>query len=117
MADWIHKIQTLGSQFREVALLNCSEGAREGILDLSDRLHNICFIQGLASDQIQTIVRSRNYQNFDKIAKNALVEDSAIASKQERYQAEGVSAYRCSNCGKPGHLSNKCYCEAKGKLE
>jgi len=54
--DWIHKIQTLGSQFRETALLNCSEGAREGILDLADRLHNICFIQGLESDRIQTIV-------------------------------------------------------------
>jgi hypothetical protein len=26
VADWIHKIQTLGSQFREAALLNCCEG-------------------------------------------------------------------------------------------
>jgi len=115
VADWIHKIQTLGSQFREVALLNCSEGAREGILDLSDRLSNICFIQGLASDRIQTIVRSRNYQNFYEIAETALVEESAIASKQERYRAEGVSAYRCSNCGKPGHSSNKCYSLSKGE--
>jgi len=68
VADWIHKIQTLRSQFREAALLNCKEGAREGIVDLSDRLRNICFIRGLASDRIQTIVRSRNYQNFDEIA-------------------------------------------------
>ena len=60
VADWIHKVQNLGSQFREAALLNCREGAREGKLDLSDRLRNICFIQGLASDRIQTIVRSRN---------------------------------------------------------
>ena len=44
LADWIHKIQTLGSQFREAALLNCSDGAREDILDLSDRLRNISFI-------------------------------------------------------------------------
>ena len=62
VTDWIHKIQTLGSQFREAALLNCKDGAREGILDLADRLRNICFIQGLASDRFQTIVRSRNYQ-------------------------------------------------------
>jgi hypothetical protein len=34
-ADWFQRIQTLGSQFRESALLNCSDGAREGILDLS----------------------------------------------------------------------------------
>jgi len=54
-------------------------------------------------------VRSRNYQNFDEIAETALVEESTIASKQERYRVEGVSAYRCGNCGKPGHSSNKCY--------
>ena len=82
---------------------------------MSDRLRNICFIQGLASNQIQTIVQSCNYQNFDEIAKTALVEDSAIASKQERYQAEGVSAYRCSNCRKTSHLSNKCYVRSKGE--
>ena len=84
VTDWIHKIQTLGSQFREAALLNCSDGAREGIWDLADRLRNICFIQGLASDRIQTIVRSRNYQNFDEIAETALVEESAIASRMDR---------------------------------
>jgi len=67
MRDWIHKIQTLGSQFREASLLNCSEGAREGKLDLADRLRNICFIQGLASDLIKTIVRSRNYQSSNSV--------------------------------------------------
>ena len=113
VTDWIKQIQTLGSQFREAALLNCSEGAREGILDLSDRLRNICFIQGLASDRIQTIVRSRNYQNFDEIAETALVEESAITSKQDRYRLEGNSSQRCSYCGKPGHTSNKCYSRNK----
>jgi hypothetical protein len=82
VAVWIHKIQTMGSQFREAALLNCSEGAREGILDLSHRLRNICFIQGRAFDRIQTIVRRRNYQNFDEITESALVEESAIVSKK-----------------------------------
>ena len=48
IAEWIQRIQALGSQFRESALLNCSDGARESILDLSDRLRNICFVQGLA---------------------------------------------------------------------
>ena len=81
VAEWIQRIQLLESQFREAALLNCSEGAREGILDLSDRLRNICFVQGLGSDRIQTIVRSRNYRNFDEIAETALVEESAITSR------------------------------------
>jgi hypothetical protein len=47
VTDWIQRVQTQGSQ-----LLNCSEGAREGILDLSDRLRNICFVQGLVSKRI-----------------------------------------------------------------
>jgi hypothetical protein len=74
VTDWIHKIQTLGSQFHEAALLNCSEGAGESILDWSDCLCTMRFIQGLASDQIQKIVRSRNYQNFNEVAETALEE-------------------------------------------
>ena len=41
-------------------------------------------------------MRSRNYQNFDAIAETALEEESAIASQQERYRAEGASVYSCS---------------------
>ena len=109
VAEWIQRIQLLGSQFREAALLNCSEGAREGILDLSDRLQNICFVQGLGSERIQTIVRSRNYRNFDEIAETALVEESAITSRQDRYKIEGGMPLKCGNCGKTGLLSSKCF--------
>ena len=115
VTEWIQRVQTLGSQFREAALLNCSEGAREVLLDLSDRLRNIYFVQGLASDRIQTIVRSRNFKTFDEIAETALVEESAISSKLDRYRLEGVPAQRCSNCGKLGHPSNKCYLRGKGE--
>lgn len=75
VTDWIHKIQILGSQFHEAALLDCSEGAQEGIKVLSDRLHNICFIQRLASNRIQKIVWSHNYHNFNKLAETALLEE------------------------------------------
>jgi hypothetical protein len=98
VTDWIQRIQFLGSQFRETALLDCSDGAREGILDLSDRLRNICFVQGLASDRIQTIVRSRNYRDFDEIAETALVEDSAITSRQDRGRTEGNITMKCNVC-------------------
>jgi len=84
-------------------------------LDLSERLRDICCIHGLASGRVQTIVRSRNYQNFDTIAETALLVESAIGSEQERYRAERASAYRCSNCGKLGHSSNKCYSRSKGE--
>ena len=100
LTDWIHKIQTLGSQFREAALLKCNEEAREGILDLADRLRNICCIKGLPSDRIQTIVWSHNYQNFDEKAEMALVEESAITSRLDRYGVEGTSTQKCGNCRK-----------------
>jgi hypothetical protein len=114
VVDWVHRIQTLGSQFCEDAMLNCSEGAREGILDRPDRLRNICFVQGLASDRIQTIVRSRNYQNIDEIAETTLEEESAISSKLDQYRLEAPSQ-RCGNCGKLGHPSNKFYLRGKGE--
>lgn len=116
VTDWIQRIQTLGSQFREAALLNCRDSAREGILDLADRLRNICFVQGLASDRIQTIVRSRNYQTFDDIAETALSEESAIASTMERYRVEGPSPQKCGNCGKRGHSSSSCYTRSKAEV-
>jgi hypothetical protein len=84
IAEWIQRIQTLGSKIlRESSLLNCSDGAREEILNLSDSLRNICLVQGLASDRIQTIFRSGNYRNFDEIAETALVEYSKISSNKK----------------------------------
>jgi len=41
---------------------NVTMGALEGTPDLSDKLRNICFIRGLASDRIQTIARNRKYR-------------------------------------------------------
>jgi hypothetical protein len=100
-------------QFREASLLNCNEGAREGILDFADWL--VTFV--LYKDRIQTIVRSRYYQNFDEIAETALVEESSIAFGIDRYRLEGTSTQNCGNCGKLGHASNKCYAQERRKRE
>jgi hypothetical protein len=109
VAEYIQRVQTLGSRFRESALLNCGREDRSGTLNLADRLRNICFIQGLYSDKIQTIVRSRNNEHFDEIGETALEEESAIVSKQERYRGDTVSPVKCGNCGKSEHPSSKCY--------
>lgn len=90
-------------------MLNCRVDERAGILNLSDKLRNICFIQGLYSDRIQTIVRSRNSENFDEIAETSPEEESAIISKNERYKGDTSTQVKCNNCGKLGHTSNKCY--------
>ena len=110
VSDWIQKIQSLGSKFREAALMDCTAGERAGILTLSDRLRNICFIQGLHSDRIQTIVRSRNQDDFDEIAETSLEEESAIISKVERYKGQGGSnSMQCAFCKKTGHTSSTCF--------
>jgi len=57
-------------------------------------------VQGLASDRIQTIARSRNFRNFDEIAEIALVEESEITSKQDRYRTEGSAFLGVALVGK-----------------
>jgi hypothetical protein len=103
---WIQKIQKLESKFREAALHDCESDKRAGILTLTDKLRNICFVQELYSDRIQTIVRSRNHGNFDEVAETPLEEESAIISKLDRYKntSSQPSSIKCSNCGKGGHV-------------
>lgn len=113
VSEWIQKIQTLGSRFREAALTDCAEDERAGILTLSDKLRNICFVQGLYSDRIQTIVRSRNQDDFDEIAETALEEESAIVSKMERYRGQDTNPVQCTFCKKTGHASSKCFLKNK----
>jgi hypothetical protein len=86
--------------------MDCTPVERAGILTLSDLLRNICFIQGLQSDRIHTIVRSRNHDSFDDIAELALAEESAIISKIERYKGqENNTLIHCTICKKSGHTS------------
>jgi hypothetical protein len=72
ISEWIQNIQRLSSNFREAALQDCEDDARIGIVALADKLRNICFVQGISSDRIQTIVRSGNGSTFDGIAETAL---------------------------------------------
>jgi hypothetical protein len=115
VSEWIQRAQKLGSNFREAALQDCEQEERAGILTLADKLRNICFIQGLGSDRIHTIVRSRNYASFDEIAETAL-EESAIVSKNERYESagSGLEGPRFMNCNKLGHVASRCYLKEKG---
>ena len=109
VSEWIQLIQKLGSKFREAALKDCEQDERAAILTLADKLRNICFVQVLYSDRIQTIVRSRNYSSFDDIAETALEEESAIFSKNERYKNSNAESPKCSNCNKLDHVASRCY--------
>jgi hypothetical protein len=113
ISGWIQNVQKLSSKFREAALQDC-EDERVGTVALADKLRNICFVQGIASDRIQTVVRSRNGEMFDEIAETALEEESAIYSKNERYrQGTPPNRVMCNNCGKAGHIAAKCYLKEK----
>jgi hypothetical protein len=113
MSEWIQRIQALVSRFREAALTHCAEDERAGILPLLDQLRNICFVQGLYSDRIQTIVRSRNQEDFDETAETAFEEESAIVSKMERYKGQDTNPVQCTFCKKTGHASSKCFLKNK----
>jgi len=109
VSECIQRIQKLGSKFREAAFQDCEQDERAGILTLADKLRNICFVQGLYSARIHTIVRSRNHSNFDDIAETALEEDSAIFSKNDRYKIRNAESPKCSNCNKLDHVASRCY--------
>jgi len=113
VSEWIQRVQKLGSKFREAALQNCEQDEKAGILTLANKLKNICFVQGLYSDRIQTIVRSRNHSDFDDITETALEEESAIFSKNERYKSSNAESPKCSNCNKLGHIASRCYLKDK----
>jgi hypothetical protein len=108
---WTQRVQNLGSKFREAALPDCEQDEKAVILTIADKLRNICFVQGMYSDRIQTIVRSKNHYSFNDIAETALEEESAIFSRNERYKSSNaaVDGPRCSNCNKLGHVASGCY--------
>jgi hypothetical protein len=81
---------------------------------LAYKLRNVCFVQGISSDSLQTIVHSRNGSTFKEIAETAVEEESAIFSKNERYrQGANAGSLVCHNCGKMGHVATKCYLKKK----
>jgi hypothetical protein len=113
-SEWIQNIQRLSSKFRGAALEDCEDDKRVGIVALAGKLRNICFVQGISSDRIQTIVHSRNGNTFNETADSALEDESAIFSKQERYrQGTNFGRLVCSNCGKTGRPAAKCYLKDK----
>jgi hypothetical protein len=115
VSEWLQRVQKLGSKFREAARQDCEQDERAGILTLADKLRNICFVQGLYSDRIQTIVRSRNHSSFDDIAETALDEESAIFSENERYKISSttVDGPKYSTCNTLGHVASRYYLRDK----
>jgi hypothetical protein len=54
ISGWIQSVQKLSSKFREAVLQDYEDDERVGIVALAGKLRNICFVQGIASDRIQS---------------------------------------------------------------
>lgn len=110
IASWGNQIDELQSDLREAARRVCKPREIQGAIGLINHLGKACFIQGLANERIQTIVRSRGESILlSEAIELSLEEECAILSSKERSAptANGPPL-RCSNCNKLGHAASKC---------
>jgi len=108
-ASWGNKIDALQTDLREAARRVCKP---EEILEargLINQLGKACFIQGLFSERIQTIVRSRGESILlSQAIEISLEEESAILSVKERSPSGATGPpLRCNKCNKLGHTANR----------
>jgi hypothetical protein len=103
ISKWIQNIQSLSSKFREAALQDCEHDERIGLVALADKLRNFCFEQGISSDRIQAIVRSRNAGTFDEIAETALEKKIDISPRMSDIDRMPIRGDLCATtAGRPG---------------
>lgn len=120
IASWGSRIDSLQTDLREAAGRVCKQDEITGAVGLINHLGKACFVQGLANDRIQTIVRSRGEKILLSTAiEISLEEESAILSAKERSGSSGTahSVARCQNCNKTGHTANKCFLRKDTRLE
>jgi len=110
IASWGNKIDALQTDLREAARRVCRSEEILGAIGLINHLGKACFIQGLYSERIQTIVRSRGESILlSQAIEISLEEESAILSVKER-SPSGANGppLRCNKCNKLGHTANRC---------
>jgi hypothetical protein len=103
IAPWSSRIDTMQSELREAAYRIYEDEEVVGAMGLINHLAKACFVQGLSSERIQTIVRSKGETALlSTCIDAALEEESAILSARER----GFSVPRNYNVFKgPGRVS------------
>ena len=95
------------TELRGAARKGCTPEAIRGAVGLIGHLGKACFLQGLSSERIQTIVRSRGKSiTLSQAVELSLEEECAIFSNREKSMAEGH--IRCTNCNRIGHTAGKC---------
>jgi hypothetical protein len=88
IVSWGNQIDSLQTDLREATRQVCKPKELSGAIGLISHLGKACFIQGLYSERIQTIVRSRGDSILlSQAIEISLEEESAILSVKEKSPA------------------------------
>jgi hypothetical protein len=108
VASWGNRIDEMQTELREAARRVCKPDEIQGAVGLIGHLGKACFVQGLQSERIQTIVRSRGESILlSQAVEISLEEEGAILSLKDKPGAGG-NTLRCTICNRLGHIASKC---------
>jgi hypothetical protein len=108
VASWGNRIDEMHTELREAARRVCKPEEILGAVGLICHLGKTCFIPGLNSERIQTIVRSRGESiTLSQAVEVSLEEECAIFSNREKSMAAG-HIIRCTICNRIGHSWEVC---------
>jgi hypothetical protein len=108
VASWGSRIDEMPSELREAARRVCRPEGIQGAVGLIGHLGKACFVQGLQSGRIQTIVRSTGESVLlSQAVEISLEEEGAILSIREKSGAGG-NTVRCTLSNRLGHLASRC---------
>jgi hypothetical protein len=95
------------TELREAARRVCKPEEMQGAVGLMGHLGKACFVQGLQSERIQSIVCSRGESVLlSQAVEISLEEEGAILSIREKSRAGGNTA-RCTLCNRLGHMVSR----------
>ena len=113
VASWGSRIDEMQTELREAARRICRPEEILGAVGLICHLGKACFVQGLNSERIQTIVRSRGESiSLSQAVEISLEEECALLSIKEKSSTAAGNIFRCTICNRVGHTAEKCASKA-----
>lgn len=118
VANWGSRVDTLVTDLKEAAMRVCTAPQEQGALALIHHLARACFTQGLNSERIQTILRSKSTQieTLGMAVETALEEESNLLSQKERGRTTFMKVSPSSETrpvgthyGNNSHRSDNCF--------
>jgi hypothetical protein len=108
VTSWGSRIDEMQTELREAARRVCKPEEIQGAVGLIGHLGKACFVQGLQSERIQTVVRSRGESILlSQAVEISLEEEGAILYIREICGA-GWNTVKYTNCNRLGQITSKC---------